>query len=455
MARFVRRRFPLCRVLVLCGPGHNGGDGFAAALLLRRAGWPVRCVQMLPEVAYASETASFANRWAAGGGLTLPFTADLLAQSGLILDAVFGTGLSRPVTGTIAAAFGQIHAAGLPVVALDLPSGLATDSGEILGCVLAASATVTFGWYKPAHVLLPGKACCGDLILADIGLVPPLPDAVPAHILRNDPVLWQDILPHSAADAHKYTRGHVVVVGGATATGAARLAATAAARMGCGLVSLLFPASAAALYSGPPYSLLTRPFHDLPEAAALLGAAQTTAALIGPGTGVTPATRTLVLAALASGHPTVLDADALTCFQHDPETLFSALRGKPAVLTPHAGEFARLFACTAGSKLVQARAAAMLCGAVLVLKGNDTVIATPDGKMLVINTTAPATLATGGSGDVLAGMIAGLLAQGMLPFPAASAAVFLHGEAARYGGMGLIADDLPAALSAVLAGLHQ
>ncbi len=447
VAHCVHRFTRPCRVLVLCGPGNNGGDGFAAACFLRELGWPVLCCRMLPDVPFSPAASVFAARWDSNGGHTLPFSPDLAARNDLIVDAVFGTGLSRPVTGELATAFAALQASGTPVIAVDLPSGLDTDSGAVLGTTLPAVATVTFGWQKPAHVLLPGKDLCGGIVVADIGLVPPPPADTP--LFRNAPPLWQALLPEPGLSTHKYTRGHAVVVAGAEATGAARLAATAAARSGCGLVTALMPERSHGLFGSLAASILTRPFQTPEAAATLFGDPRVHAMLIGPGAGVNAETQTLVFAALATGKPTVLDADALTVFQDDPKALFSAVRG-PVILTPHSGEFARLFPSLAkiNNKITQAAAAARTSSAVVVLKGSDTVIATPKSHTVIVNDTAPAWLATGGSGDVLAGLIVGLLAQGMPAVTAANAGVWLHGKAAIRCDSGLIADDMPSAIHA-------
>jgi NAD(P)H-hydrate epimerase len=281
---------------------------------------------------------------------------------------------------------------------------------------------------------------CGRTILADIGI----PDSLVAEhavgLHANGPWLWRGLLPQRTPDSHKYRFGHALVVGGPVATtGAARLAAEAALRVGAGLVSVACRPGSLTTYAARLTTVMTKPVADAAALSGLLADPRYRSVLVGPGAGVGEGTRAMVLAALAAGRPSVLDADALTSFTHEPESLFAALN-RECVLTPHDGEFARLFAVT-GDRLSRARAASAACGAVVLLKGADTVVAAPDGRS-AIQPEAPPWLATAGTGDVLAGLIAGLLAQGMPAFEAAASAAWLHAEAACAAGPGLIAEDL-------------
>jgi NAD(P)H-hydrate epimerase len=312
--------------------------------------------------------------------------------------------------------------------------------------------TVTCFRKKPGHLLLPGRALCGELIVADIGTPESVFEILTPDTYENDPALWAGVLPVLRADGNKYTRGHALVSGGDPITGAARMAARAAARIGAGLTTVAVTDRTWPVYASTLTSVMVQALAAPEEIDQLLCDRRYTALLIGPGAGVGASTRTRVLAMLATGKPTVLDADALTIFQDDHDALDRAIVG-PCVLTPHAGEFNRLFEA-GGDKLARTRAAARRCGAIVVLKGSDTVIATPGG-VAIINANAPATLATAGSGDVLSGMILGLLAQGMEALPASAAAVWLHGAAARAFGPGLLAEDLPDLLPGVLRGLLQ
>jgi NAD(P)H-hydrate epimerase len=315
----------------------------------------------------------------------------------------------------------------------------------VLGCAPDALATVTFFRKKPGHLLLPGRQKCGEVVVADIGI----PAAVLAEITpaaaENGPALWRHVFPWPRVDGHKYARGHVVVVGGAVMTGAARLAARAARRVGAGLATIAAPAEALAVYRAGDAGTIVTALDDYPS---LLADARKNAVVLGPGGGTGSAMRERVLATLRAGKATVLDADALTSFAEAPDLLFQALNAN-AVLTPHDGEFSRLFGTVPGSRLVRARHAAAHSGAVVLLKGADTVIAHPDGRA-VINANAPPGLATAGSGDVLAGLIGGLLAAGMAGFDAAACAAWLHGAAAAAFGPGLIAEDLAEELPKVL-----
>ncbi|HEY5607786.1 MAG TPA: NAD(P)H-hydrate dehydratase [Alphaproteobacteria bacterium] len=446
----IRARWAPRPVAVLCGPGNNGGDGFVVARLLAADGWPVTIALLGDREALKGDAAANARRWI---GSVPPLGPDAIAGAGLIVDAIFGAGLARAVDGAAGATIAAINASGIPCVSVDVPSGVHGDNGAVMGAAPRAVLTVTFFRMKPGHLLLPGRAHAGEVVVADIGI----PDTVLADIhprsFVNEPALWLAHYPWPMIAGHKYDRGHAVVFGGAEMTGAGRLAARAALRIGAGLVTVAAAPGARAIYqSDQTAALLTSAVDGLDAIAKLLDDKRKTAALIGPGYGVGGATREAVRRIVAAT-PAVLDADALTSFADEPGALFAAIKGKRCVLTPHEGEFARIFSI-AGDKLTRARTAAARCGAVVVLKGPDTVIAHPDGRA-AINANAPPELATGGTGDVLAGMILGLLAQNVDPFIAACAAVWLHGAAATAVGPGLIADDLPRALPAVLRELKE
>ncbi len=441
IVRAIRRRWTPRPTLVLCGPGNNGGDGFGAAIGLAAAGWPVDVALLGAREALRGDAAIMARRWPGAVSALDPSAAVGYA---LVVDALFGAGLARPVTGGAAEILAAVAASGAPVVAVDVPSGVAGDTGAATGTVAPADLTVTFCRPKPAHLLMPGRALCGEVEIADIGIGSDIV-AEAGHVATvNRPASWRARLPLPAPGGHKYHRGHAVIVGGPLITGAARLAARAALRAGAGLVTVVAPESALPAYQGALTAVMTRPLGAWPD---LLADARISAVLVGPGNGVDRNTRARSLAALAAGKAAVLDADALTAFAPDPEPLFEAVRGRPCVLTPHDGEHARLFG-DGGDRLSRARAAAERCGAVVMLKGPETVIADPGGRA-VISIDGPPELATAGTGDVLAGIVTGLLAAGAAPFDAACMAAWLHGTAAR-GGPGLIAEDLPDRLPAVL-----
>lgn len=467
---------PGSRISVLCGPGNNGGDGFVAARLLKRASYDVRLHLLSEKSALKGDAAEMARRW---DGPVRPMDPVALQSMHLIVDALFGAGLTRPVEGAAAAMIDAINASRLPVLAVDVPSGLDGTTGEARGPVVQATRTVTFFRKKPAHLLLPGRALCGDVVLADIGIPPAvLSGNLSISTFENEPSLWSAFLPRPRLDAHKYARGHALVVSGpAFHSGAARLGARAALRAGAGLVTIASPPSALPENAAQLTAIMLMPCESPAALARILEDKRKNAVLIGPGAGVGFDTAEMTAAALRSGAAAVLDADALTSFAETkrddensvgfgftsaiksagprPRSLFDAIRERPSrdvVLTPHEGEFARLFPAIKGSKLDRTRAAAEHAGAVVILKGADTVIAAPDGRV-VINTNAPPWLATAGSGDVLAGFVTGLLAQGMPGFDAACAAVWMHGDAARRFGPGLIAEDLSEILPSVLAAL--
>jgi NAD(P)H-hydrate epimerase len=452
VAAAVRERYQGRPLVVLCGPGNNGGDGFVAARRLQTAGWTVRLALLGARDALKGDAAAAARQWK---GPVETLSADLLEGQPLVIDALFGAGLSRPVEGSAAQVLARAGALGLPVVAVDVPSGLHGDTGEVLGCAAKAELTVTFFRAKPGHYSLEGRRLCGELVVADIGIRPAVLHEIGPTLWKNEPPLWSPLVAHHDLADHKYKRGHLTILGGAEATGAARLAALAARRAGAGLVTIGAPRAALPIYrAAEPGNLVTECDGD-DAFGRLLADERRNAALIGPGSGHDGRTRSAVLSALEARRSVVLDADALTVFADRPETLFRAIAG-PVLMTPHAGEFRRLFADLADvpSKVERTRAAARRSGAAILLKGPDTVIAAPDGRA-VINVHAPSALATAGSGDVLSGIAAGFMARGLAPLAAGSAAAWIHGESGyRFGRPGLIAEDLvdclPEALDAAI-----
>jgi len=443
VAREAMQRWAMRPTAILCGPGNNGGDGFVVASALAAAGWPVRVSSFGPRERLPGEAQHHAARWS--GGIE-PLTPRALDGAELVVDALFGSGLSRRLGDDVVGLLAAAAQRRLPILAVDVPSGLMGDTGESLGAV-RADCTVTFTRKKPAHLLLPGRELCGATVVADIGTPAGVLDRIAVDTWENDPVLWRAQLPQLNSSANKYTRGHALLCGGYPMTGAARMAARAAARAGAGLTTIAVPEAGLPVYATALTSIMVRPLAQPDDLSRLLADARFSALLIGPGAGVTETTRARALAMLASGRPVLLDADAISVFAERPQDLFAAIR-TACVLTPHEGEFARLFNAS-GDKLARARTAARLSGAVIVLKGADTVIAAPDGRAIV-NSSAPPTLATAGSGDVLGGIILGLLAQGMDAFFAAAAAVWLHGAAAADFGPGLLAEDLADLLPGVL-----
>ncbi len=447
VARHIVRRWPKQPLAILCGPGNNGGDGFVVARLLDGSGWPVRVFLLGERAALKGDARVNAERWR---GAVALLDGSLPDDCRLVVDALFGAGLARPLDGAAAAAIEAVNARSMICVAVDMPSGVSGDTGEVLGMAPAAAATVTFFRRKPGHLLLPGRQLCGDVTVADIGIPASVLDEIAPRTFANGPGLWRHRFPRPAPADNKYSRGHAVVVGGAEMTGAARLAARGARRIGAGVVTIAAPPEVFSIYASDAPGTLVKPVADAIAFADLLADGRKNAVLIGPGAGVNETTKERVLAALGAGKACVLDADALTVFEDDPGALFRA--APPSwLLTPHEGEFQRLFP-GAGDKLARARRAASTSGAGIVLKGADTVIAAPDGRA-IINEGAPPGLATAGSGDVLAGFALGLMAQGMADFEAAAAATWLHGAAAAAFGPGLIAEDLCEVLPGVLARL--
>ena len=408
------------RTLVLCGPGNNGGDGYVVARLLAQRGWPVS-IAATAAPRRGTDAAAAAARWR---GPKQRFGARAVSRAELVVDAIFGAGLSRDVDGVTAEAL----RAARRLVAIDVPSGLDGATGAVRGFAPEAELTVTFVRRKPGHLLLPGRDLCGELLVADIGMPGSVLAQIGVNNCVNRPGLWT--LPTPGADGHKYARGTVTVCGGAAMTGAARLAAGAALRGGAGLVSIAAEHGADLYRAGEPGLIVLQA-----PLASLLEDTRREVWVCGPGLGQDEAKRVLPQL-LRAGRRVVVDADALTAFAGKPAAFAGA-----AVLTPHEGEFARVFGKPQVSRLDAVRAAAVQAGAVVVLKGSDTIVAAPDGRA-AINDNAPPWLATAGSGDVLSGLVAAMLAQGLPAWEAACAAVWLHGRAGALAGEGLIAEDL-------------
>jgi hydroxyethylthiazole kinase-like uncharacterized protein yjeF len=470
------------RVAVFCGPGNNGGDGYVAARLLRETGFDVE-VGAIGEPRFLRGDAKQAfEDWS---DETRAAEAVDPAQADVVIDALFGAGLSRPLDGRALELVERLNAAGKPILAVDVPSGLDGATGLGSGFIQAQN-TVTFFRLKPGHVLLPGRLACGDVLLTQIGIEASVLADIAPKTFVNRPPLWLGVMPKPQVAGHKYSRGHLLVASGPmTRTGAARLSARAGLRAGAGLVTVVSPADALAVNAAHLTAIMLRAADGADQWRDLLADRRFNACVFGPAFGTGPETVDVASVLLAAATPErplglVLDADALTAFSGDWRVLARCIENSAAqvVLTPHEGEFSRLFNENAEelrfvppdehdlasslrtqaqpvdcrSKLDRARVAAERLGAVIVLKGPDTVVASPDGRA-AIAANAPPTLATAGSGDVLAGIIGGLLAQDMPAFEAAACAVWLHGEAAQKFGPGLIAEDLSEMLPRVLADL--
>jgi ADP-dependent NAD(P)H-hydrate dehydratase / NAD(P)H-hydrate epimerase len=455
VADAIAARHPIgSRVVVVAGPGNNGGDGFVAARVLAQRGFSVQLMLAGEVERLKGDAAAAAAKWK---GLIAPSQPGGLANARVIVDALFGAGLDRPVEGPARAMIEAMNAQDAPIFAVDLPSGINGSTGAAMGAAVKAAQSITFFRKKAGHVLLPGRLYCGRVSVADIGIPPTVLSEIAVQTFENTPQLWRTLFPRAQASGHKYDRGHAVVVSGPVwSTGAARLAARAALRAGAGLVTIASPRDALAVNAAASLAVMVRPVDGAREFAEFLTDRRLNTVALGPGLGVGASTCEAVLTALSGERAVVLDADAITSFAGDPARLAEALRsrkGKPTLMTPHEGEFDRYFGslderAKVGSKLERARLAASLVGATIVLKGADTVVAAPDGRA-AIAANAPPYLATAGAGDVLAGMAAGLLAQGMPAFEAAAAAVWFHGEAALVVGPGLISEDLPEALPKV------
>lgn len=440
------------RIVVLCGPGNNGGDGYVAARRLKESGLSVAVSSSVDPKTLTGDAAKARDDW--HGPIGALETADLPGDA-VVLDALFGGGLDRPVEGAAREAIEAINRMALSVVSADLPSGISGYSGEIFGAAIKAEHTVTFAAARPGHYLQPGAAHCGTVQIVDIGIPRRFLHANERNLWLNSPAAWQNQIPDHGSDSHKYTKGHLGVFSGPFArTGAARLAASAGLRAGAGLVTILAPASAVAPNAAHLTAIMLRRIDDDGDLKELLGDDRFNSFVLGPAFGVGEKLREFARCLSRNGKPLVLDADGLTTFSGRSPLLGEWFDGQQVrlLLTPHHGEFVRLFPDIAVdpalSKVDRARAAARQTNAVVLYKGADTVVASPDGRA-VINTNGPPWLATAGSGDCLAGIAGGLIAQGMPLFEAAAAAVFLHGAAGQAAGQGLTADHLPDYLPAL------
>jgi len=507
---------PAADVIVYCGPGNNGGDGFLVAAALKKLGFGVDVVfcggeEDLDRVAGDARMALECyqqsgqrsgqrgdqhnandilrlNDVAEGG---IPDFLNSL-RSGhtntLVIDAIFGAGLKRAPEGKLeqlinvtnrcreASRSGSAAQPALQVLSVDLPSGVQGDTAQTPGAAIVADRTVSFFRKKPAHLIQPGMQHCGQIDIVDIGIPASVINTIKPTLFENDQNLWLHSFPNPTTQSHKYTRGHTLIASGPRhQTGACRLSALAALRIGSGVVTIASPAEAMDINAAHCTEIMLKSVDDADALPELIAQNKVSAMVIGPGFGIGAKCREFVLASLDCCRVVVLDADALTSFTDftdstnkagaAPSDLFDAIKNSTAsvVMTPHEGEFTRLFGKTAGDspgKVELTRRAAEESGATIVFKGPDTVIAAPDGPCVLSDHGTP-WLATAGSGDVLAGTIAGLLAQSTdqsdagRTLEAVAAAVWVHGEAARQFGPGLIAGDLPACYPGVLKGLQR
>lgn len=451
LARAITSRFAARGTAVLCGPGNNGGDGWEVAQGLKAQGWDVTVFSLVERSALKGDAAIAASRWS---GPVRPMETFEPHRHALVVDALFGAGLSRPLEGLCADIAKQLDGSDSVVVSADIPSGLNGDLGRASGPVMRADLTVTFHRLKPAHLLQPGRSLCGEIVLADIGIPDSWSASIPACAQVNSPDLWALPCPLAMAQTHKHKRGRLCVLSGPPgSTGAAVLSARAGLIGGAGFVTLLSGAKDVADLSLSEPSLVVRALDNQQTLGRQLDGLRANGLVLGPGGGMTSLLKAQVIEALRSGVPLVLDADALSLFENDPQALFADLH-EGVVLTPHAGEFARLFpglaTKTDQNKIEVTQRAASICGAIILYKGADTVIATPDGRVRV-NVHASPRLATAGTGDVLAGLIGSFLAQGMNAFDAASAGAFVHGEAGRLCGSGSTVNTVLAQLPEALA----
>ncbi len=451
VANVVHEHYPGHAVLVLCGPGNNGGDGFIAARFLQDMGHQVSALCLVPVINLKGDARRAYKDW---GGKAPGFRdRPVMPENTVVIDAVFGTGLARKLEPVVMEMFDDVRETGWPVVAVDIPSGANGDTGKTDAAALKAAHTATFFRKKAGHVLMPGMDMCGDVSVHDIGIDDGVLSRTGFALMENDFSLWRERLPQPESGGHKYSRGHAVVLGGVRMTGAARMVSEAAMRTGAGLCTIVAGKAAAEVYKKGAAHVMYEPLVNYAGFISHLEDRRRNAIVMGPGSGLEDreGLQRAVLDALAMERPIVLDADALTCFWNEAGRLHDALHDK-AVLTPHEGEFAKLFPGLEGGRVARAEEAARITGAVILLKGADTIIAR-QGRVSTVNTHATPWLATAGSGDVLAGIIAGLMAQGMEAFDAACAGAWIHGEAGVKKGPGLVAPDIIDGIPAVLRDL--
>ena len=456
VAETIRRRFPPRETLVLCGPGNNGGDGFVIARELRRAGWRTR-IACDTNTRLPVDASEMAKLWR-GKIFPLESLAMLPREPQLVVDALFGTGLTREIDGVYARAIKTTESWQIPVVAVDMPSGIDSNNGTVHGVAMPADVTVTFFRGRPGQYLFPGRRFCGKVIVRDIGIPNDAIDAMDesCRVFLNRPNVWCKHLPRLKQTGHKYQRGHVIVRGGGLAhAGASRLAARAALRCGAGMVTLACLPSALLAHASQETSVIITSV-DMDGLESLVSKRKVRAMVLGPGNGVGEETQRFVLRALRLPIALVLDADALSSFAECIKKLSDAIAEHEGnvILTPHSGEFERLFGEIGGDKLSATRSAAKRIGAVVIHKGADTIVADTRGCAM-ISDNAPSSLSTAGSGDVLAGMLGGLLATGMPAFQAAGCGVWMHGQAARFFGRGMTAEDLPHRIAGVWRQLDE
>ena len=442
VVKLILKRYKNRNISVLCGPGKNGGDGFVVARLLKEQGWNVRLG--LTSSQKDKDSIEKAELWK---GNIEPLNESLLYGNPIIIDAMFGAGLKRKLTGIPLALVTKINNKKLDCIAIDIPSGIDGDSGKILGDAPKCKLTITFFCAKPGHFLMPSKSKVGEVIIEDIGISNSFLKQINVKTFLNTPELWKKKFPIPTYDTHKYKRGHLLIAGAANMTGATHLASSSARRIGAGVVTIGAPSSSCDIYKLGAFGHIVLPINNPGDWNNLLKNYKNTATLIGPGLGKIAFLKDVVIAALNSKKPVILDADGLNIFKNNPLQLFHSTNRKH-ILTPHEGEFKKLFNFK-GNPISRVSRAAKKSGAIVLLKGSSTIIAHPNGK-IIINDTGKPYLATAGSGDVLAGIIAGLITQGMNVFEAGCGGTWIHGRAAELFGPGLIAEDIPKLIPTIL-----
>jgi NAD(P)H-hydrate epimerase len=454
VANMAHEKWPDLTVIILCGGGNNGGDGLVAGKFLHDMGADVRVFTLKSSLLQKGDAKKASGFWdGKTEKLKNLIKANDLSDNVLIIDALFGIGFCGRLNSDVSVALDFVKHKGWPVLAIDVPSGIDGDALTIDPHTLRVVATVTFFRKKICHVLMPTMAQCGEISVHDIGISGDVIGDFDIELYENTPFVWKDRIPQKTSRDHKYNHGHCVILGGAKMTGAARMAANAAMRIGAGACSIVAPDKESAhIYQEAEPHLMVESL-SLEKAGTFekhIQDERRNAVLIGPGAGLEDITnlKAAILKTLESDKAVILDADALSCFEDEPQTLLQAMTAK-TIITPHEGEFKRLFPALEGARLDRVRQAITMTKAVIVLKGADTLIA-QNNQPVFVNTHASPHLATAGAGDVLAGMICGLSARRMSAFDGARAACWIHGEASLQCGAGLVAPDLIDEIPAIL-----
>ena len=436
-AKYINKNLPKKNILVLCGTGGNGGDGFITGNELKKYKWNVT-ISIIGDI--EKITGDSLKAYKKLKIKNTNFNDINLDNIDYVIDAIFGIGLNRNLDNEYIKTIEKINNKKLPVIALDIPSGVNSDNGTISNATFNCFLTLTYSAYKLGHYLLPSAEKCGKIVLLDIGIPKPLIKNTKPVINLNSPSIWKDKIVWPKVNDHKYSRGCIVIIGGPKEmTGAARLAAKAAQRAGSGIVILACDKNSSDIYYRTLTSQIVKSYRNIPELKNIIKDKRINSVVIGPGLGIN--NKNVVKNVLKHSNNIIIDADAITCFQNDIKSFKDLIRNKTVILTPHEGEFKKLFPNIKGNLVDKAIYAAKKLNSIIVLKSANTIIASQNNHV-ILNKYGSRWLATAGSGDVLAGIIGALLSNGMDAFHAAAFGVWIHSSAGIYFGPGLIAEDI-------------